>query len=61
MKRAKILINALHSRALLLGEPVAIKVPEGAKIIELRLTPSQIHPIDSMAKVIDVFFNGRKA
>jgi hypothetical protein len=58
VKRTKIQIDAAHSRKLVIGQPIAIKVPRGAEIIELRLTKQ---PADSFAKLVDVFFNGRPA
>jgi hypothetical protein len=59
--RVKLNIDAAHSRKLVRGEPVTIKVPLGAKLITLRL--SHVDPVkqDSFAKVLDVFFNGRSA
>lgn len=59
MKRIKIQIDQAHSLNLLRGQSIAIKVPAGAGVIQLRLT-KPVEP-DSFAKVLDVFFNGRPA
>jgi hypothetical protein len=58
MKRVKVQIDPAHSRKLIAGDAIAIKVPKGAEAIEIRLATV---PRDSFAKVIDVFFNGRPA
>jgi len=59
MKRAKVRIDSAHSRKLIEGKPIAIKVPKGADVIELRLL--LVDRDDSFAKLVDVFFNGRPA
>jgi hypothetical protein len=58
MKRIKVQIDLQHSRKLLTGDVVAIKVPKDAQVIELRLAPI---PDNYLAKCMDVFFNGRPA
>jgi hypothetical protein len=57
----KLQIDAAHSQKLVRGKPVTIKVPVGAKQIELRLSHSDPAKLDSFAKICDVFFNGRPA
>jgi hypothetical protein len=59
--RVKLQIDAAHSRRLVRGEPVTIKVPLGAKLVQLRLTHIDPEKLDSFAKICDVFFNGRPA
>ena len=57
----KLKIDAAHSERLVRGKAVTIKVPLGAKLIELRLSHSDPAKLDSFAKLCDVFFNGRPA
>jgi len=57
----KLRIDAPHSRKLMRGEPVTIKVPLGARLITLRLSHRDPAERDSFAKILDVFFNGRSA
>jgi hypothetical protein len=59
MKRAKVSIDVPHSQKLLEGKAVAIKVPPGAQVIELRLAAASDK--FSFAQLCDVFFNGRPA
>lgn len=63
MKRVKMGIDSEHAKALLAGKKIAIKVPPGAEVIELSMSFAVKYdgPLDGMAKVIDVFFNGRPA
>lgn len=61
MDRAKLRIDAAHSRKLVRGEAVTIKVPLGAKLITLRLSHASPSALDSFVKLTDVFFNGRPA
>jgi hypothetical protein len=59
MKRIKIQIDEAHTVQIVSGRAIAIKVPKGADVIELKLSPAVVQ--DSFAKLVDVFFNGRKA
>jgi len=61
MKTVRLKIDLEHTKKILRGEPVTIKVPLGATHLELRFaTPGQ-NSGDSIAKILDVFFNGRPA
>jgi hypothetical protein len=58
----KLKIDRAHSLALVAGKSVTVKIPPNAKAITLVLDmPNVSADLDSLAKVIDVFFNGRKA
>jgi len=57
-ERVTVLIDAEHSKKLMTGERIAIKVPANARVIELQLTKVAS---DSLVKLIDVLFNGRPA
>ena len=49
---------------LLFGEPVTIKVPEHAKTVTLVVDPfTRVKHVtlEPLEKLVDVFFNGRKA
>ena len=59
LTRAKLYIDAPHAAQLVRGKAIAIKVPKGAEVLELRLAEPP-RP-DSFAKLCDVFFNGRQA
>jgi hypothetical protein len=63
MPRVTVKIDREHTRRLLRGETVRIVVPEGLETMGLRLdVPDGNKPDgDSIAKILDVFFNGRKA
>lgn len=61
MTRAKIKIDAAHSLRLMYGKPVAIRIPRGATVLELRLAPQAKNFEDSFAKICDVVLNGRRA
>lgn len=61
MKRAKVRIDKEHTLRLMAGKPIAIKVPEGADVIQLELAQVAGAAPDSWAKLCDVFFNGRPA
>jgi hypothetical protein len=56
--KVRIQIDEPHSKKLLSGEPVVIKVPDGATTLEIRLVV--IQPSD-FVKAIDVFLKGRPA
>jgi hypothetical protein len=61
-KHPTIKVDAEHTARLAHGETVVLKVPPGAETLGIRLTklpPGT--PLDGMAKLCDVFFNGRKA
>jgi hypothetical protein len=55
--KIKLQIDERHTRELLTGKPIAIKVPRGATVLEIRTAAIS----DRFAKLIDVFFNGRPA
>jgi hypothetical protein len=59
--RVKLQIDTAHSEGLMRGKPMTIKVPLGAKQIELCLSHRDPMQLDSFAKALDVFFNGRSA
>ncbi len=60
--RVKLSIDAAHSRKLLRGDPVVIKVPKHATELQLRLAHFRTREQqDSFAKICDVVFNGRPA
>jgi hypothetical protein len=62
MKLVRVLVNKEHATKLLFGLPIIIKIPEGTTHLELNLDSASVRPPDaSIAKIIDVFFNGRKA
>jgi hypothetical protein len=60
-ERLKLRIDAAHSRKLMRGEAVTVKVPMGTRQVELRLSHVDPVRLDSFAKLCDVFFNGRPA
>jgi len=60
MKRPTIQIDQEHTRKLLRGETIAIKIPSNTPVLQLRLY-NHGEPTDSFAKILDVFFNGRPA
>lgn len=64
LKTVTVRIDANHAAQLLAGRTVAIKVPDGADILEIvaEPLPASAAPIfHGLAKLADVFFNGRKA
>jgi len=61
MKTMRLQIDLEHTKKILRGEPVTIKVPEGATRLELRFATPRQDSGDSIAKILDVFFNGRPA
>lgn len=61
MKRVKVKIDVEHTLDLIAGEPIAIKVPKGAEILELLPARLPRGARDSFAHVCDVFLNGRPA
>lgn len=63
MKTARLKIDLAHTKKLFRGEPIVIKVPEGATLLEINLSAPKpkVESGDSIAKILDVFFNGRKA
>ncbi len=52
-------IDREHTRKLLAGETVAIKVPAGCTVLRLKLDVPEGEHTAGLAKVLDVFFNGR--
>lgn len=61
MKRVKIHIDREHSRKLIEGKPIALKVPQGTDVVEIRLEVNPLTNRDTLSKCIDVFFNHRPA
>lgn len=62
MKEVRIRIDQAHSAKLAKGEPVSFKVPKGTEVVQVRLSAPAADPLmSSIAKCMDVFFNGRKA
>lgn len=59
MNKLTIRIDESHTKKLLSGERVTIKVPLGATKFSIQLTVPK--HADSLAKLVDVFFNGRPA
>jgi hypothetical protein len=59
MKVHKVQIDAEHSIKLLEGKPVAIRVPPGVEVLELKIVPQGKYMSD-FAEVIDLVFNGRR-
>ncbi len=57
----KLRIDAAHSRKLVRGEAVTIKIPLGTRPLELHLSHRDPEQLDSFAKICDVVFNGRPA
>jgi hypothetical protein len=62
-KRVKIGIDSEHAKKLLAGKQIAITIPQGAQVLELSFSfPIKAEgPLDGIAKLVDVFFNGRSA
>lgn len=58
--KVKVKIDTEHTIQLMEGKPIAVKIPSGATVLELQIVP-QSKDGDSLAKIIDVFFNGRSA
>lgn len=62
MPAPKLRIDREHTLRLLAGQAVTVKVPPGAKTLAFQLDKKTIeNGGDSMAKILDVFFNGRPA
>jgi hypothetical protein len=57
VKRVKVQIDEKHTRELLAGKPIAIRIPADAQVLEIRTATFP----DRFAKLLDVFFNGRPA
>ena len=60
MKIVKLQIDTEHTLLLLEGKTVAVKLPAGTEVVELRIVP-QAKDTNDFVKLVDVFFNGRKA
>jgi hypothetical protein len=61
-QRVRVRIDVGHTLDLLDGKPVAIAVPKGCEVLEIQLHRSAVPPAsNSFAKLVDVFFNGRRA
>ena len=63
MKRVKLRLGTSAIVKLMTGEPVAVKLPIGASILELQsdLPQRSSESRGSLAELLDVFFNGRPA
>lgn len=67
MTTVKVDLSADHCRRLLNGDQITINIPLGAQRLQMRLAEgikvkvSTSSPLNGLAKICDVFFNGRKA
>lgn len=61
MKRVKIRLDVPHTLELMAGNPIAIKIPKGAEVLELQPAKIEKSFQSELVKLCDVVFNGRPA
>lgn len=59
-RKARVIIDLERTKKLLKGESVTIRIPEGAKTLEIFMQAPKL-PRNEFAEALDVFFNGRSA
>lgn len=59
MKKAKVLIDAESAKKLLRGGAVRVRITQEVEWVEIRM--QCVEKADPIAKIFDVFFNGRPA
>ncbi len=59
--RARVNITKDQAKKILAGDVLYVNIPEGAKVLEIRMPNVAPESRNYFAEVVDVFFNRRKA